>query len=214
MRFAYVMFCTAAVATAAAHQEPAERALEAWTMLDQDSSFRVSADTHGVHGGASSGHIAALTPTTLSMVIVQQSFRADQYRGKRVRFSAFMRAANTGRTNGMGVMLFLRAEGGGATLASHTSGARPVSGNAPWTKREIVLDIPARSAGITIGFGMKGPGEVWMDDAVVEVVDTTVAVSRPNPRAPVVDRSRIAQQSKLYAQAPLQPLNLDFEKTK
>src|SRR4051812_5751794 len=93
MRLLCVLASTAMLAGAAARQAPDERSLDTWTRLDQDSAFRVSADTHGVHGGVSSGHITALTPTTMSMVIVQQSFRADQYRGKRVRFSAFMRAA-------------------------------------------------------------------------------------------------------------------------
>lgn len=191
---------------------PQERSLEPWKVIDQQYAYRAAVDTAIVHGGTASGHVTALGATATVSMFVSQGVRADEFRGKRVRFSAWLRARNAGMSAGMGAVLFMRAEGSGVALASYSTGNRPVGGNAEWTKKQIVLDIPAGTVGITFGFGMGGPGEMWMDDATLEVVDADVPLSRPPTRPPAPDRARARQLDKMYAALPTKPVNMDFEK--
>jgi hypothetical protein len=191
---------------------PQDRSLEPWKVIDQQYGYRAAVDTQVAHGGVASGHVTALGATATVSMFVSQGVKADEYRGKRVRFSAWLRARNAGMSAGMGAVLFLRAEGNGAALASYSTGNRPVGGNSEWKKKQIVLDIPATAVGLAFGFGMGGPGEMWMDDAMLEVVDAAVPVSRPPTRPPAPDRAKARQQDKLYAALPTQPVNMDFEK--
>lgn len=163
---------------------PQGRTFEAWTFVDQQNAYTVTADTQVFHGGALSAHVAALSPATTASMIVSQALRADSWRGKRVRFSAWLRTKDVQKSAGFGGVLFMRAEGGGSTLASYSTGNRPAGGTTDWTKYQIVLDVPEHAVGITLGFGMKGPGDLWIDDAALEAVGPDVPVSRAAVKAP------------------------------
>jgi hypothetical protein len=73
----------------------------------------------------------------------------------------------------------------------------------------VVLDVPKDAVGITYGLLLVSGGEVWIDDASIEVVGvevpTTMAPS-PQPTPANVDQQRL-----MYARAPLAPVNLGFE---
>ena len=190
------------------------RVFDTWFVLDQLNAYQTSSDSQVFHGGAASGHIAALSPTSTASLIVSQALRADVYRGKRVRFSAWLRTKDVVKSVGMGGVLFMRAEGGGSTLASYSTGNRPAGGTTDWTMRQIVLDIPAHAIGITFGFGMTGPGDLWIDDALLEVVGQEVPVSRAAVKAQPLSASKLRQQQAAYAKKPTQASNMDFERVK
>ncbi|HYV98075.1 MAG TPA: hypothetical protein VE967_11515 [Gemmatimonadaceae bacterium] len=211
MRFKHsgAMLALAAVAVS----PPQDRLPQGWTVTDQQYAYKVSLDTVA-HGGASSGHIVATGTDANVSMFVSQAIKADDFRGKRVRFSAWIRARNAGTAATRGGVIFLRAEGGGVALNSYSTGNRPVGGSSDWTRRQIVLDIPPATIGLTFGFGMGGPGEIWIDDAVLEAAEADAPVSRPLGKAPVAERGKAALQSKLYAAAPKDPVNMDFEKAK
>ncbi len=54
---------------------------------------------------------------------------------------------------------------------------RPVYGTTDWQKYEIVLDVPADSRTIMFGAHLEGRGEIWIDDAQLEVVGNDVPVT-------------------------------------
>ena len=70
-------------------------------------------------------------------------------------------------------------------------GSRPVHGTTPWTRYEIVLDVPANSIEIAFGFFLtEGGGKVWGDDFKFEKIDSTVPVTAPAGVAPVQPKNR------------------------
>jgi hypothetical protein len=123
-----------------------------------------------------------------SWACMSQPVKADHYRGQRVRFSAWVKTCSTSD----GVWLWMRGDGSGQrTTAFDNMGTRLIRDTTDWTQYAIVLDIPAETEVLHIGFGLNGSGTAWFDDAALEVVGTDV---------PTTDR-----------QVPLRPVNLNFE---
>src|SRR4029453_10374627 len=97
-----------------------------------------------------------------------QQFAADDYRGKRVRMSAWVKAKDVDDW----AALWMRVDGAKKSpLAFDNMGDRPIKGSADWKKYEIVLGVPEDAAQIAFGILMKGKGRVWGDDFKFEAVD-------------------------------------------
>lgn len=181
--------------------------------------------------------IASTMPSPRGSALLLQSIKADDYRGRRIRFSAWLR---TDEVNGQ-AGLFARVDGGGVVQTSDYMLGRTIDGNTRWTQYAVVLDVPRDAIGITFGLQLTGPGELFADDASFEAVDVSVAVTGAagyvisprlaNGNGPgsghgngsgngVVQAGAIAgetsakrlAQEKAYLHAPLQPVNLDFER--
>lgn len=54
---------------------------------------------------------------------------------------------------------------------------RPIKGSTDWHSYEIVLDVPPDATSINFGVLLAGLGEVWMNSAKFEVVDTSAALT-------------------------------------
>lgn len=108
-----------------------------------------------------------------------QLFKADAYRGKRVRLSAALRTLDvTGRA-----ALCFRVDGPesrrtGRYLAFDNMEARPpVSGSTDWTRYACVLDVPVEATALFISNILSGRGELFWSDVRFEVVDDSVPVT-------------------------------------
>lgn len=112
---------------------------------------------------------------------LMQSFAADKYRGKRVRFTSNVKAS--GMTHWAG--LWMRVDGpGGEVLAFDNMQDRPIKNAAGGTQYDVVLDVPAQARGISLGVLMNGTGELVLGPPSLDVVDTTVAITgKPVPWA-------------------------------
>jgi hypothetical protein len=119
-----------------------------------------------------------------------QTIAAEDYRGKRVRFSAALKATNV--TGGWGG-LWLRIDGPrlDETLAIDTMEDRPLVGTTDWQQHAIVLDVAAAAAMISFGAGLSGEGELLVSKLAFEEVGSDVPVTAGPHR-------------------PRHPLNLDF----
>ena len=173
-------------------------------------AFRVGADRSVAHGGTSSGHITALSATPAGFGSFSQLIRPDEYRGKRVRYSAYVKTRNvSGNIGSSGAGLWMRVDGNGGILAFDNMQNRPVAGTTDWKLVSVVLDVPNDAAGITFGFLLASGGEAWVDDASLEVVSADVPST--NMMEPAPDASKAEQQRKIYEGRPLKPVNLGFE---
>jgi WD40 repeat protein/serine/threonine protein kinase len=144
------------------------------------------------HTGKASGFIKAVSPEPWRSESLTQSFSADDYRGKRLRMSAYVKHENLD----IGAWLWMRVDGENRKmLAFDSMDDRRIKGTSDWKKYEIVLDLPATSTNITFGFAMNGKGQVWADDFQFEVVGQDVPTTKPAWSPPV----------------PTTPVNLDFE---
>jgi len=170
------------------------------------SAYRIGIDRTVVHGGSSSGHLTARSSTPDGFASLLQMVKADRYRGKRVRFSAYVKTRDVG---GTGAGLWMRVDGNGGTLAFDNMMNRPIRGTVDWTPVSIVLDVPNDADGVTFGLLLVSGGEAWVDDASFEIVGTDVhetSTIAPAPNAANVERFRT-----MYASAPLAPVNLGLE---
>jgi hypothetical protein len=173
--------------------------------------YDVGVDRRVKHAGTASAYVKpnVLEFNKESFGTLMQSFRADEYRGKRVRMTAYVKAEDVGRWAG----LWMRIDG--ATKSPMTfdnMGNRPIKGTSDWQKYELVLDIPDDSAAIAFGILLAGGGQVWVDDFNFEVVGNDVPST--DRGVPVRDstESEIESRRGYLEKASRQPSNLDFEK--
>ena len=105
---------------------------------------------------------------------IMQQFRAERFLGKRVRFSAFVKALEVEGWAG----LWLRLDGKfSVTLKLDNMQNRPIKGTINWNLYSCVLDVPEETEFINIGILLTGKGRVWLDDVSFQEVDRTVPVT-------------------------------------
>jgi erythromycin esterase len=115
---------------------------------------------------------------------ITQRVRADDYRGRRVRLIAKLRADTVG---GAGAGPFLSIDGpNSAVLASDDFSNRPILGTSDWRDYEIAIDVPSDAVSLTLGAALRGVGTVRVDDFRLEVVDATIPVTGNRGTRPVV----------------------------
>ncbi len=93
---------------------------------------------------------------------LEQNFRAEDYRGKRLALGAQLKAQEvTGAA-----ALWMRIDGErGRMLAFDTMDGRtsegPLVGTVGWQERSIVMDVPPEAQSIHFGFFLRGSGSAW-----------------------------------------------------
>lgn len=131
---------------------------------------------------------------------MMQAFDADDYHGKRLRFSAWMKTKDALN----GAQLWMRVDGKtqGQSLQFDNMDRRPhPMGTTDWQFCEVVLDVPPEATAVALGFFIKQTGQAWVNDAKLEVVDESVAVTDMNT-------------SKSGRKLPAGPANLEFAATR
>jgi hypothetical protein len=166
------------------------------------------------HSGHSAVYLDGPPLTNTESAIISQGIRADNWRGKRVRFSAWVKSQDL---NGPIAGLWMRVDGPGVVTGYDNMSDRPVSGTAPWHEVSIVLDVPSDAIGIALGAILQGGGPVnsgfmVIDDMRFEVVDKNAVASTNQYDAPRVSVVSEAATIAAYANAATRPANLDFER--
>src|SRR5262249_33100474 len=124
-------------------------------------------DRDTTHGGKGSLSMKSIAPAINGFGTLMQSFKPDDYRGKRVRMSGYVRSAEVKAWAG----LWLRVDGPeNKALAFDNMADRAVKGTTDWKKYEIVLDVPQSAQLIAFGILLSGTGQVWLDDMKFETV--------------------------------------------
>jgi hypothetical protein len=121
---------------------------------------------------------------------LMQNFRADQYAGKRVRFTAFVKSEGVQDWAG----LWMRVDKGKESVAFDNMQNRPIKGTSGWQQYSVVLDVPQNATGIFFGVLLSGTGAVWMNSVKVESVGLEVPTT-----------GSATMQNRDH------PVNLDFE---
>jgi serine/threonine protein kinase len=145
--------------------------------------YRVGVDRQFLFQGKASLFLTSLVPDPRGSVSVMQQFRAEKYRGKRVRLSGSFQFVGVARGY---ITLFTMS--GGETEKARGAG---VSGTNSWKKHNIVMDVPDTADSIRIVVSLGGAGTLWASSLTFDVVGTQV---------PLTEGSR----------PPLNPQNLNF----
>lgn len=157
---------------------------------DHLSCYHLDHDFVVTHAGQPSGRLTSAGECQGFGTMVQCIDAAD-YAGKRIRFSAFVKAQ--GVREWAGLWMRVDGEGGcGTTLAFDNMNTRPIKGSKDWARHEVVLDVAKQAKSICLGLLLQGAGRVWMSgvsfQAVSTAVPTTDAGGRTEPATPDLER--------------------------
>jgi hypothetical protein len=163
--------------------------------------YELSRDDTEKHAGKASGCVRSTGESAGGFGTLTQWFRADKYKGKRLRMTAYVKTDGVEGKAG----LWMRIDGKEKTaLAFDNMMARPVVGTTDWKKYDVVLDLPENSEEIFFGFLVAGKGRGWVDDIVFDVVDKDVPTTG-------LEVQPMDRQGEPNTDLPKEPRNLDFE---
>jgi hypothetical protein len=162
------------------------------------NSYKVGIDKTIFKSGGSSAFIASTEAMIDGFGTLMQSCGAQDYLGKRVRMTAYIKSENV--TNWAGMWMRVDSKSARNMLSFDNMQDRPIKGTKDWTKCEIVLDVPEESRTLNFGVLLDGTGKVWFDDISFEVVDKQVKTTG------------IYGNTSLPTNFPKKPANIDFEK--
>lgn len=148
-------------------------AIKGWFLSgSHPHNYQMGIDYTIVHGGKASGYLQSNTVFEKDeFATMMQQFKADQYRGKRIKLSCFVKNEDVRAFAGM----WMRVDNqDGDVLQFDNMSNRPIIGTSDWNFRSIVLDIPQESAVISFGMLVQGKGKVWMDQFAFEEVGECV----------------------------------------
>jgi hypothetical protein len=168
------------------HMEPAnlgfEEGLSRWLLGSPNSyNFEVKADTQGPYEGRYSGLIGHLEGASSqgSFHDLHQIVRTDNYKGERVRLSAYIKTEGVGNR---GIMYLGISGPSGASLDTAITRPDEISGMSNWQKYELVLDVPQDSYSFYMAVGLEGKGKLWVDNVQFEVVGKDVPLTNAPAR--------------------------------
>jgi hypothetical protein len=132
---------------------------------------------------------------------LMQDMSAERFRGKRVRFSGWVKAHRVSGWAGLWMGVDTNSL---QDIAYDDMEGRPIRGTSDWQRYEVVLDVDPAAAVINFGIILHGKGQVWLDDCRFVIVDKTVPVTDEFP----MGRPRtIAIPPRLYDT----PVNMNFD---
>lgn len=113
--------------------------------------------------------------------VLMQSILADPYRGRRLKLTAELRTEDAETAT-----LWMRLDPAEGRYLRFDNLMRrpggPLVGDAGWTERQVVLEVPEAAATIHYGFFLRGSGRVWARRFKLEEVGEEVATTEPGPR--------------------------------
>ncbi len=150
-----------------------EAGLEGWLPERNPQNYTTSIDTVNVYGGQASAHIQSKQANPISSAVLVQSVKAEAYRGKRLRVTAYLKFEKVDAT----VQLVAGAFGSYNTKQKDIN--KLIYSTPLWQRQSLVFEVPENSDRIAFGVIMQGEGQIWVDDVQVEAVGTDVALTLP-----------------------------------
>jgi hypothetical protein len=148
-----------------------------------DKGYTIDVDQSVKHTGTGSAYIRPSDPdpknAPQSYGYISTRVPADIFRGKRVRFSAYLRSEDSQAEAGLwmqvpGVIDGTPTDPDIPMSWDDTIPFREVRSTTDWTKIEVVLDIPQQASYILFGMEVGNSGQEWIDDVQLEVVGLNV----------------------------------------
>ena len=186
--------------------------LRGWKLASTDPmDFRYGLDKNEAHDGQASAFISA-SKTNFRSGWLTQDISADQYAGKRLRMTAWVKCNDPGKKAWAGIFMNVRGiefKTAGFSNMYDKSAPAPAKG---WVKCELVTDVPADAKIISFGLYKVYAGEAWIDDINLEVVGANVPLNFPS-NTEAVDTSLAMTDAYKRALSMMvdNPSNLDFE---
>lgn len=137
--------------------------------------YEAGVDTVSPCEGTRSAFLRSRTETPTGYGTFMQAFGAQDFRGKRLRFSAAVRVKDVDGWAG----LWMRVEGMDPKqpLGFDNMQSRALVGSQGCKRYDVVLDVPPEATAIMAGLLLSGTGQAWLDGVRFEVVERTVPVT-------------------------------------
>ena len=147
------------------------------------TAYDTGVDPVVLYAGAPSAFLRSKENPVKGFGTLMQSIAADDYRGKRIRFSGYVRADQVKE----GAGLWMRVDKERESVAFDNMQNRPIKGTSDWLQYAVVLDVPSDATGIFFGILLTETGTVWLSGVKFEVVGTDVPTtsSSTGSRVPV-----------------------------
>ncbi len=162
----------------------------------------------GAHGGRAFLEIKSTQQGTPSAFSAYQNIAGSPYKGKRVRFRAYLKTEGVAEKAYVWVRLWTKQSG--ITMSTSGQGSK---GQTDWLPQEVVFDVPADTESLSMGVVLRGVGSLGVDDANLEAVDPTKVPVTPETEDDRNAREKRSRElSEAYTKLPDRPENLDFER--
>lgn len=161
-----------------------------WRMVGAArDDFRFERTTESPHGGGASGTIVNVVEAPRGRAALEQTFHAAAWRGKRVRFSAWLRGDRLEGSAGLWITTF----GADAPPLSPglTTAGNGRDGSFDWERLSVVVDVPPEADTIALALWIEARGKLWLDDATLEAVGTEVPLSSVDKRSNVLENAAL-----------------------
>lgn len=159
-------------------------------------SYEMSLFNDFCHSGTKCARLCSTTDAIGGFGTLMQSIKADGYRCKRIKLTAFIKSESVDDWAG----LWMRVDAGRESVSFDNMQNRPIKGDSDWTQYHVVLDVPEKSTNISFGVLLSGAGSVWFDDFELKVVGQDV---------PSTDTTWNSRSCGIQYQN-LRPINMDF----
>jgi hypothetical protein len=156
--------------------EQAGKSPEAWYLAGgARAHYEAVVDTIEKHGGKQSARLEPRVKDPRGYGTMMQTFRAHDFRGKRLRMNAFVKGKGI---DGRGdLWMRVQAADSPADGAGLGAGRCVLTGTFDWKPCTVVFDVPERGDEIDVGIGLDAHGTIWLDDVTFEPVDATVPLT-------------------------------------
>ncbi len=159
-----------------------------WTLTGPNADqFAAGIDYQVTREGRPSGFLRSSRANADGLASVTQKQSAEPFRGKRIRFGAWVRVEEVTGWAG----LWMRVDGEDRrAVAFDNMQNRALAGTQDWTWCEVVLDVPSDASAISYGLVLKASGQAWTNGLVLEATPPTVRVTdllKPSSVAPPKD---------------------------
>lgn len=158
--------------------------------------YEINLDDRVYHSGQKSAHLGSIEEKDLynenTFGTLMQSISAEQYKGKRIKFSAFVKTEAADKCG-----VWARIDDSKYDILQFDNMMnRAIIGTNEWNYYSVVLDVSEIAESIHFGVILLGRGDVWIDQFKIEEVDLSVAST-----------DTLSHPQDL----PKLPTNLDFE---
>jgi DNA-binding winged helix-turn-helix (wHTH) protein len=153
-----------------AFEEPTHLNFSGWLLSGSNpSNYEMGVDPQASYHGSPSTYLKAKKPSMEGFVTLMQSFGADQYAGKRIRLSGFVKSEDVRDWAG----LWMRVQSGPEIVSSIKMQDRPIKGTTTWQQYEVVFDVPRDATQLAFGILLSKSGTVWLNNVKFEDLGPT-----------------------------------------
>lgn len=153
-----------------ANSELKAQKIDGWFLTgNKPNSYSIGLDKTVYKTGGSSAFLQSKDEKIEGFGTLMQTSSAEEYLGKRIKMTAFIKSDNV--SDWAGMWLRVDSKETRKSLSFDNMQERPIKGSNDWTKCEIILDVPNESGTLNYGVLLSGTGKVWFDNITFEVVD-------------------------------------------